>query len=179
MKLERKTQLAYAAGIIDGEGSISLGIKKAKPNTMSNDSWTPRISVKMNNGLPLDLLYGLFGGSVRPVSPKYWDQDGKFYGFVWEISCEKAMKACKLMLPFLKVKLPQAQLLIRYQTRIEIGKKKYPRNGKPRIPSQEISKRRDLSLLMKQLNANQIIFPRAGATTKQIERFKTLLSERS
>ncbi len=168
MKKDKKALVAYAAGIVDGEGSIYLARKYYRD--LHRVFYTPRITVGNANGKIVDLLYGLFGGAIRLRT----EITGRSY-FVWEISCAKAKTAAKMMLPFLRAKKKQAELLIRFQDRVEVGKKKYAgKTGKyfSRIPDRELQKRAKLYEQMKEFNQLQLIKPRAGLTTKQAERLK-------
>src|SRR5207244_2373988 len=56
--MDRNTQLAYAAGFLDGEGCFSI-IHEKKMN-----SFLPRIQVVNTDIKPLRKLVGLFGGSL-------------------------------------------------------------------------------------------------------------------
>ena len=177
MKKDKKLLLAYAAGIIDGEGTLIISVRhQTKERQMT---FCSRIAVGMNNVRPLDLLYGLFGGSIRTKSTR--SKSGKYRnGFVWEISGEKAKHVSKMLLPFLKVKREQAEILIRLQTRIRVGKRRSKgkvRIGFPyRLSQHEVEKRRELYWMMRKANESKLVYPFAGASTKQIKRFETFKS---
>lgn len=167
MKKTKAMLLSYTAGIIDGEGTIGIRKKtyKIDPSRMF---FTPRIVVGMITAQPLDLLFGLFGGSIRIRISGSEEHPDMTPMFTWEISSEKAKIVAKQLLPFLRVKKEQAQLLIQMQDRISKGKKIWL--GKHiRISGHELEKRYELYLQMKELNLAKSIYPRAGATTKQIK----------
>ena len=159
-------QVAYLAGIVDGEGAFTI---RKKTYSNGRTLYTPRIVIGMNDARPLDLAYGHFGGAIRARRTTGANVP---YIFVWEISCTKAKKAAKTILPFLRVKREQAVLLMDMQTRIEIGIKNrtYGKNGKGMDPlsDHELQRRKELWLKMKDLNLARNVSP-AGAETKQIE----------
>lgn len=157
MHKSKMAQVAYLAGIIDGEGCYTI---RKKTYSNGRTLYTPRITIGMNTAQPLDLAYGLFGGAIRARRTTGGNVP---YIFVWEISCSKAKKASKTVLPFLRVKREQARLLIDLQTRIEKG------IGIKDKSDYELQKRKEMWLKMKDLNLARNVNPRAGAETKQIE----------
>ena len=180
MKKDKAMLLAYTAGIIDGEGTIGIR-KKTYEIDPSRMFFVPRIVVGMITAQPLDLLFGLFGGAIRIRKSGSLEHPEITPMFVWEISSEKAGKVAKQVLPFLRVKREQAQILIRMQGRINKGKKIWLKNH-IRISEHELEKRKELYLQMKKLNLAKSVYPRAGATTKQIklgpdQYSKTLISD--
>ena len=171
MHKSKLAQIAYLAGIIDGEGCFTI---RKKTYSNGRTLYTPRIVIGMNTAQPLDLAYGMFGGAIRARCTTGTNVP---YIFVWEISCTKAKQATKTILPFLRVKREQAVLLMDMQTRIEIGKKNRTwsvKNGKNSIDplsDHELKRRKELWLKMKDLNLPRNVSP-AGAETKQIELHK-------
>lgn len=105
----KRTDLAYTAGIIDGEGSISIRNTKngkyrcyvLRVDVGSTDEW-----------LPMWLKFA-YGGSVfneireKPASP-LWR---------WTITTRQAKSFLGLILPYLQLKRPQAEIAIRFQAR--------------------------------------------------------------
>lgn len=169
MKRDKKSRIAYAAGIIDGEGYI--GIKVYKPNRSNgciNYTYLPRIVIKMNSGQIMDFFHGMFGGAVNLVPQK---DSGYFPGFVWEICGSSATKILKQMLPFLRTKKKQAEAAIRLQSRIDVGRKR----GYLGVPGGTLSKnevdiRRSIHEEIKHLNKYAISIPKTGLTTEQTEK---------
>ena len=101
---------AYTAGIIDGEGSIGLercGGKKY-------NRYAIRVIVGNTNEWLCQLLAFSFGGSLhlRPSkNPKHQDC------WIWSISARQAATFLSLVLPYLQIKRPQAELALSYQLR--------------------------------------------------------------
>jgi hypothetical protein len=169
MHKSKMAQVAYLAGIVDGEGSFTI---RKKTYSNGRTLYTPRITIGMNDARPLDLAYGMFGGAIRARRTTGTNVPCIFH---WEISCTKAKKAAKILLPYLRVKPDQARLLIDMQTRIEIGKKnrtwsiKSGKNSIDPLPDHELQVRKEMWLKMKELNSPRNVSPRAGAETKQTE----------
>jgi len=105
----KKTDLAYTAGIMDGEGSIGIARHKSKSckcgfilelcvQITSSDEW-----------LCTWLKFG-FGGSlshsVNNAGNPMWH---------WILGAKKASDFLKLIFPYLKLKQPQAELAIKFQ----------------------------------------------------------------
>ncbi len=169
MKMDKKSRIAYAAGIIDGEGYI--GIKVYKPGGSSgtiNYTYLPRVVIKMNSGEIMDFFHGTFGGAVNLVPQK---DSGYFPGFVWEATGSSATKILKQLLPFLKTKKKQAEAAIRLQSRIDVGVKKRLGNkhGNP-LSANEVMIRKKIHEEVKHLNKYAITMPKVGLTTEQREK---------
>ena len=99
--------IAYAAGIIDGEGYV--GIKRASHKNRYTKGYHARIQVRMVDREPLDLLAGLFGGSVRHERPQMLTRRELF---AWQITDAKAEAALRRLLPMLLVKRRPAKRLL-------------------------------------------------------------------
>ena len=95
------TDLAWAAGFIDGEGCITILVDRGRH--------TAAITVGQVNRRPLDRLQEILGGSVGPC------KDDKGGHFQWRVYAEKAAVAAEKLLPYLKNKDQQALYLLRFQ----------------------------------------------------------------
>ncbi|MBU2007470.1 MAG: LAGLIDADG family homing endonuclease [Gammaproteobacteria bacterium] len=145
MKRDKKSLVAYASGLFDGEGCIY---------SFTNDGGkriATGLSINMSTHEWVDLFVGLFGGNVFFCVPVSGDcgRLGSRPTYSWRITNITGIhKTLKLMLPFLRVKQEQAQLMIRLCDRKIVGIRKHnkfmrERNGfKTRIenlPSWEFS----------------------------------------
>ena len=134
--------LAYAAGIVDGEGYV--GIKRASHKNRYTKGYHARIQVRMCERGPLDLLARLFGGSVRHERPQCLMHRELF---AWEISNAKAESAIRRLMPFLLIKhRPAKRVLVlrrlmlrglRHRTRV-VGTR-YAFGRKDAIPNKAYS----------------------------------------
>lgn len=106
------TQLAYTAGIVDGEGCISVHRQKR--------SHTIRVHVTNTNADLIARLLDWFGGHVYASirkNPRHKD------AFVWEVSALQAGIFLQQILPFLFLKRAQAEVVLELQaTKIRKGR---------------------------------------------------------
>jgi len=105
----KRTDLAYTAGIMDGEGSIGIARHKSKS---CKRGYALELTVQVTSSdewLCQWLKFG-FGGSLshstNSVGNPMWH---------WIISARKAMEFLKLIIPYLNLKKPQAELAIKFQ----------------------------------------------------------------
>lgn len=174
MKMDKKSRIAYAAGIIDGEGYIGIKVyKPSKNNGTINYTYLPRIVIKMNSGEIMDFFHGTFGGAVNLVPQR---DTGYFPGFVWERSGSSAAKVLKQLLPFLRIKKKQAEAAIRLQSRIDVGiKKRFGNKHGNSLSANEVSIRKNIHEEIKHLNKYAITMPRVGLETEQREKAKAAM----
>lgn len=95
------TNLAYAAGVIDSDGYIGV---KRNPH-----SYAGRIVVKQVQPGALDLLHEMFGGYVWTAAPSATRGNRLI---TWEVQAAAAGRACEALLPYLRIKRPQAENVI-------------------------------------------------------------------
>ena len=103
---------AYAAGLIDGEGCITMNKywdKRGKPN---NHRYWVIVIIGMTDEEPLRALWEKWGGSLtrRKRANKKWK-----LVWVWQISCQKAYRFLEDILPYLKAKRPQAMVALQFR----------------------------------------------------------------
>jgi len=92
--------LAYVAGLMDGEGSIGF--------TRSRSAMVPRVSITNTNIDILNDLKEAFGGYITPLSRSKakWKQ-----AYAWVINNTKAVDFVALLEPWLRIKHEQVWLL--------------------------------------------------------------------
>lgn len=100
---------AYFAGLIDGEGCITLDRRGlARPN-----SRTPSVQINITDKGVVEALQQAYGGCARlkPVSktnPKWQDQ------WVWRVRNRQAKDCLLAVLPFLRIKNAKAREVLDY-----------------------------------------------------------------
>ena len=104
--------LAYAAGIVDGEGCISIGKKSMGTDKLPR--LTMILTVVNTNEWLIRWFKMQFGGNIRNQKPS--NQRAKLK-WVWRVESRKASEIIKLLLPYLQIKRPQAELAIKFQSR--------------------------------------------------------------
>ena len=104
MKTTQRDQRAWAAGFFDGEGCVGVYHNQGR--------YVLSVSVSQGRREPLEILLAMFGGSIqRDYRPGGYNGKGTYS---WRISGNKAAKALKAMLPFLVVKLAQAEVALEF-----------------------------------------------------------------
>ena len=118
-------ELAYAAGIIDGEGCICLMRDTSKKN--GRTKYTLSVQVVMTNKCVVEYLRHTFGGLIR-------EDDGSKKGYskvyYWGVRTRQVGILLKKILPFLRGKRKQAELAIEISDRLSgftvaVGRKGY------------------------------------------------------
>ena len=109
-----KTILAYLAGVLDGDGSFCIHLKRqriCKPTRPDKiTSFTAKIQIKQVQPEAIELIHETFGGIIpRMVKPSA--KNGKPLWF-WEISGSRAAEVSNLLIPYLRLKKRQAEILI-------------------------------------------------------------------
>lgn len=105
----KKTDLAYIAGIIDGEGTIALC-----PAQRGNSKPSFQLTVKVSNTNEwlIQWLHFSFGGSC--YAKKIYGENDK-QQWEWALWTVRASEFLKLIYPYLRLKKPQAELAIKFQ----------------------------------------------------------------
>lgn len=100
----KETDLAWAAGIIDGEGCVSL----YPVTTRTGKSWVLRVCVSNTNPLICERLKEVFGdGNVYGRQPKNKRHKHVFH---YEACSKKAERVLNAVLPYLVAKREQAKV---------------------------------------------------------------------
>jgi len=115
-----RDDLIYAAGIVDGEGQVTID-KSIRPR-MVNPSYSVYVNVYNTNRDLTDHLLRVFGGSTShsvSKNPKHKDEHK------WTIYGNSAVDFLSGIKPFLKLKSKQADLCISLQEVINGGNLRY------------------------------------------------------
>ena len=107
----KKTDLAYVAGIVDGEGCITIAHKwEYKRGT---ESYSLLISLHSTDEWLCQFLRNAFGGYVgldqRKARPHHLP------AWRWQVTGKYAYELLRVILPYLHLKRPQAELAIKFQ----------------------------------------------------------------
>jgi len=104
--MSQETDHAWAAGFVDGEGSVSIFQRKNNGKS-DRPGWLLQVSVGQRVRDPLLFLQALYGGAVS----KGPNCRGVNY---WQATGHDARGALESMLPHLRVKQKQAKCAIRF-----------------------------------------------------------------
>lgn len=109
--MKKETDLAWAAGFIDADGCIRIGMKKPYgPSGNITPQFYVEVSASQMTRSPLDKLKDMFGGSVLDVS-----RHKSKVNWQWKLSCGKAMECLEEILPYLVLKTEEAEVCIELQ----------------------------------------------------------------
>jgi hypothetical protein len=97
---------------VDGEGTFAI-VRDPRRNRLL-------IRAHAYNTIPEPLLkiQSMFGSTVRPVARKVRKEIER-PGFVWTISNTKAIEVAEMLMPYLTVKRPHAEILHEFRITIE------------------------------------------------------------
>ena len=142
-----KVDLAYYAGIFDGEGCISIGkaIKKKyhKDGTERECvTYGLRIEVVNTNEWLCRQLWFAFGGYVRQMKEPEINRQAVW---VWQTQCKHASEVLQTLLPYLKLKRPQAEIAIAFQGRVH-------QHGKRALTEEERALREAQKIMISNMN---------------------------
>ena len=124
-----EVDMAYIAGLFDGEGSIHFkrGIEKKKKHKgkgyrLSN-SMRISMEITMTDYSVLVWVHEVLGvGTLRPKTVKGFRKDGTKYLKQWKWRCtfRDAYQVCLLIWPFAHVKLDKIQQIIEHYSKEKI-----------------------------------------------------------
>jgi hypothetical protein len=129
-------ELAYTAGIVDGEGSVAL--------TRWKNSFLPFVQVTNTDRRIIDWLQERFGGSVYIFTRNSPIHKPRF-NLRWVGKHSTALLI--VLLPYLVLKRQQAELCLRYYSE---GRNFH--DGNNRLPEFEYERRKQLHAALKALN---------------------------
>lgn len=106
----KEEDLAYAAGLIDGEGYIGITRLNEVRRTRRTIHYQPQIKVAMTERAGVAVLHELFGGYFylqRRDRPRkdVWD---------WSVKGQQVKQVLLPLLPFLRVKRSQAEVVLSF-----------------------------------------------------------------
>jgi len=131
MPIMSKLTAAYLAGLIDGEGYMGFSINK----TTKNYSYQPIMKTAMTDRKIIEWLKNSFGGYFHIRIPK----DSKHnISYEWSINGKMLRKILLRIHPYLKIKKPQCEILLK---KFKIQDQLFPRLPYPKIS--QINKKRE------------------------------------
>lgn len=102
---------AYMAGILDGEGSLSIG--NYSGNRKNGDKhFQVNIAICSTDEILINWIVDTFGGYKGKYTPKQMSRNGRKQVFRWQCSSDRLEHICEITLPYLIIKKRQAEILI-------------------------------------------------------------------
>lgn len=117
----KKTDLAWAAGIIDGEGCIGI-VKDDRKALNQKNGWnlSPmyklRISVGMSHKETVEKLHALFRDG-RVNGQKCYKHPGHKQVYYWVVNADQAWRVIRAVKPYLITKKEQAKVAEKFYNR--------------------------------------------------------------
>ena len=150
MLKNRHARLGYTAGIIDGEGCISIFryTKHGKPNYSSYHRLI--VSITSTDEWLCQWFKMQYGGSVQPHIPYAITQSKSW---IWVVIGKRAAELLESILPYLQIKRPQAELAIKFQK----GMRRRSKMGDmfKRLTEEELAVREAQRLLLKGMHSRK------------------------
>ena len=106
----KAVDLAYMAGIVDGEGCIA--IDRFTNKNLPSYCYRLKLRVTNTNHWLIEQLRFSFGGNIKTIKPKGKEKES----WEWYLAGERASFCLKLLLQYLCIKRPQAELGIKFQS---------------------------------------------------------------
>ena len=104
-----KLKIAYLAGIIDGEGSISISDSR---KTQKKMHFTTQLAVSSTDEVLLKWIVENFGGCYKTYTPKQLPQNARKNVYKWQVSGDRLVPILNLVLPYLVIKTREAEVMI-------------------------------------------------------------------
>ena len=106
-----KLEMAYLAGLFDGEGCITIRRNSSKGKQLALDC-----ALGMTNQYVPNLFQFHFQGSVSFCKGRKENHNNSW---LWQISARKALAFLEEILPYLRLKRAEAELAIAFQKRLK------------------------------------------------------------
>jgi hypothetical protein len=107
----KATDIAYLAGIVDGEGSIYIGNFSCNPKT-KKPYFQTNLQVTNTDKNLIDWLYDTFGGLVNKRTRKQMPSNSRKDVYVWTASGERLTHLCELIQEFSTCKQDQIKIML-------------------------------------------------------------------
>ena len=143
----KKTDIAYIAGLFDGEGCIRIN-----KNSAQHRYYSLNVSVKMSWQWMPEFLRCGFGGSVYKYKMDKYYPNAKDQ-WCWNIRGQQAVEFLETVMPYLKLKRAEAELALLFQSK-KLSKADYlgkTHKGKRIRTDEELAIEEVQFLLMKEL----------------------------
>ena len=141
MKEYTLTQIAYLAGIIDGEGSIYIGNFSCNPKTGS-PYYQTNMEVTNTDKALIDWLLENIGGRFNHYTEKQTPKNSRKAVYRWIVSGDLLTHLCHLLLPYLIIKKRQCEIMIKMRKTYEVTGMQKGKQGIQSLPEEILIERK-------------------------------------
>jgi hypothetical protein len=104
-------QLAYMAGIMDGEGTFYIG--NYSGNRLNGDKhYQTIIAIASTDQSLIGWLHNTFGGSTREYTPNQMAKNSRKQVYRWQATSNRLLHICEEIMPYLVIKKRQCEIMI-------------------------------------------------------------------
>ena len=116
---------AYIAGLFDGEGNIyhKQVMKRRKPVEKAYPTWEVRMEISMTERSIIHWIHETLGVGTFAKKPPGKGQLGRKMQYRWRCGYRDADYVCKLIWPFVHVKLPKVQKILEHYANDDLDDK--------------------------------------------------------
>lgn len=147
----KDTDIAYLAGIIDGEGSIYIGNFSCNPITQL-PYYQTNMQVTNTDKKLIDWLQEVFGGLVNKRTTNQMPKNSRKQAYTWTATGERLTHLCELIKPYLIVKIRQAEIMLEMRSTYTKNGTPKGRQGVPTLPEEVRIRRQELMNEMRSLH---------------------------
>ena len=144
----KKLDLAYMAGLFDGEGSISIG------KHLKIGRWNPTYSLKVTMAMANPYIPHLFQMAIGGVVKGYERKGKRLPTWYWYLESKKAIPFLEAIMPYLRLKQDEARLAQEFQA---LKRTIRPYKGRSYTP-QEVAVFEAQKILMSKLHDKTEVF---------------------
>lgn len=151
MKNHTIAQLAYLAGIVDGEGSIYIGNFSCNPKTGTKNYQTA-LEVNNTDVDLVDWLINNFGGRRYKYTKAQLPKISNLEVYRWIVAGELLTELCHLMMPYLIIKKRQCEIMIKMRKTFKVNTTEKGKQGTQRLTPEILAERQSYFEQMQSLH---------------------------
>lgn len=145
------TELAWAAGLFDGEGHVAIGTSRPH-NTNRSQIYYMFVALNMTDPAAVSRFHTIVGvGSIRAVTkqPSTKNNNARKTLYMWRATTQEAAVCLEKLLPYLCNKRPQAEIALAYQASMKW-------RGRIPVTAEELARRHDVYETLRSMKATPV-----------------------
>lgn len=140
------TICAYMAGIVDGEGGLTIGSYTKGPT--GNPWYGVYLVISSTNEVLIDWLSNIFGSHKMKYTRAQMAPNCKRQVYRWQCGGDRLYHICELILPYVVIKKRQVEIVMEFLNTSKMRIYKEGQRG-PSIPAEVYELRHNLCLELK------------------------------